>query len=145
MKDPSLPVQAAVFAALTGSAALATAFGAEPRIYDRVPVDAAGRVTAACPYVAIGEDQVTSEADACHDASSIFVTVHVWSRKVGKVEAKTIMAAVCLALDVKLTVAGFGVIGHEVETGPQHLTDPDGLTSHSVVTFRYRLAPLANP
>jgi len=145
MKDPSLPVQAAVFAALTASAPLATAFGAEPRIYDRVPVDAAGRVTAAFPYLAIGEDQVTSEADACHDASSIFVTVHVWSRKVGKVEAKTIMAAVCLALDVKLTVAGFGVIGHEVETGPQHLTDPDGLTSHSVATFRYRLAPVANP
>jgi len=143
MKDPSLPVQAAVFAALTASAPLATAFGAEPRIYDRVPVDAAGRVTAAFPYLAIGEDQVTSEADACHDAASIFVTVHVWSRKPGKVEAKTLMAAVCLALDVKLTVAGFGVIGHDVETGPQHLTDVDGLTSHSVVTFRYRLAPAA--
>jgi len=143
MKDPSLAVQAAVFAALTASAPLATAFGTEPRIYDRVPVDAAGRVIAAFPYVAIGEDQVTSEADACHDASSIFVTVHVWSRKVGKVEAKTIMAAVCLALDVKLTVAGFGVIGVSVESGPQHLTDVDGLTSHSVVTFRYRLAPAA--
>lgn len=145
MKDPSLPVQAAVYAALTGSAALATAFGDAPRVYDRVPQDDTGRITAAFPYVAIGEDQVTSEADACHDASSIFVTVHVWSRAVGKVEAKTIMAAVCQALDVKLTVAGFGVIGHAVETGPQHLTDVDGLTSHSVVTFRYRLAPAANP
>jgi hypothetical protein len=143
MKDPSLPVQAAVYAALTGSAALTAAFGDAPRVYDRVPQDETGRVTAAFPYVAIGEDQVTSEADACHDASSIFVTVHVWSRKVGKVEAKTIMAAVCEALDVKLAVAGFGVIGHEVETGPQHLTDADGLTSHSVVTFRYRLAPVA--
>jgi len=143
MIDPSLPVQEAVFDALTGSTALAAAFGGPPRVFDRVPVDAAGRVTARFPYVAIGEDQVTSEADACHDASSIFVTVHVWSRAVGKVEAKAIMAAVCLALDVKLTVSGFGVIGHDVETGPQHLTDADGLTSHSVVTFRYRLAPAA--
>jgi hypothetical protein len=145
MKDPSLPVQSAVYAALTNSADLASAFGATPRVFDRVPIDAAGRVTATFPYVAIGEDQVTSEANACFDAASIFVTVHVWSRAVGKVEAKTIMAAVCLALDVKLDVDGFGVIGHEVETGPQHLTDADGLTSHSVVTFRYRLAPVANP
>ena len=143
MKDPSLPVQAAVYAALPGSAAMAAAIGGAPRVFDRVPQDETGRITAAFPYVAIGEDQVTSEADACHDASSIFVTVHVWSREVGKVEAKTIMAAVCQALDVKLTVAGFGVIGHAVETGPQHLTDVDGLTSHSVVTFRYRLAPAA--
>ena len=95
MKDPSLPVQAAVYAALTGSAAMAAAFGGAPRVFDRVPQDETGRITAAFPYVAIGEDQVTSEADACHDASSIFVTVHVWSREVGKVEAKTIMAAVC--------------------------------------------------
>lgn len=143
MKDPSLPVQSAVYAALMNSVDLATAFGGPPRVFDRVPLDTAGRVSARFPYVHIGEDQVTSEANACFDASSIFVTVHVWSREVGKVEAKTIMAAVCLALDVKLDVAGFGVIGHDVETGPQHLTDADGLTSHSVVTFRYRLAPAA--
>lgn len=144
MKDPSVPVQAAVYAALTTSPALIAIFGGTPRVFDRVPLDVAGKVDkAAFPYVALGEDQVTSEADACHDASSIFVTLHVWSRAVGKVEAKTIMAAVCEAMDVKLPVAGFGVIGHAVETGPQHLTDVDGLTSHSVVTFRYRLAPAA--
>lgn len=143
MKDPSLPVQAAVYAALTGSAALATAFGGPPRVFDRVPVDAAGRVTAAFPYVAIGEDQVTSEADACHDASSIFVTVHVWSRAVGKVEAKTIMAAAIDALDTPLAPTGFKVVTQMVESGPQHFTDADGLTSHSVVTLRYRLGPTA--
>jgi hypothetical protein len=65
------------------------------------------------------------------------------SRAVGKVEAKTIMAQVCLLLDVLLAVDGFQIITHQVAEGPRHMTDQDGLTSHSVVTFRYRLGPTA--
>jgi hypothetical protein len=37
------------------------------------------------------------------------------------------------------------MITHQVADGPRHMTDPDGLTSHSVVTFRYRLAPRPEP
>jgi hypothetical protein len=137
MKDPSLPTQKAVFAALSGDAGL----GAD--VYDRVPIDTARKITAKYPYVHIGEDQVTSEADQCFDKSTIYATVHVWSRAPGKVEAKTIMARVCELLDVNLDIEGFGVVGHAVDTGPYHLDGGDGLTSHSVVTFRYRLAPAA--
>jgi len=137
MIDPSLPVQAAVYATLR--AGLDAGVG----VYDRVPKDAAGKVTARFPYVSLGEDHVVSEADQCHDASSIYVTVHVWSQAVGKVEAKTIMAQVVLLLDAILPVAGFQQITSVVDTGPLHLSGPDGLTSHSVVTFRYRMAPAA--
>lgn len=136
MKDPSLPLQAAVYALLETALA-------PTKVYDKVPRDAAGKISAAFPYVQIGEDQVLSEADQCHDASSVFATVHVWSRAVGKVEAKTIMAQVCEALDVKPTITGFEAISHEVDVGPLHLSEADGLTSHSVVTFRYRVAPTA--
>lgn len=136
MKDPSLPVQAAIFAALT------TALGAGVGVYDHVPRDPAGKVTAAFPYVHIGEDQAVSDADQCHDPSTLFATIHVWSRAVGKVEAKTLMAACLLALDVKLTVAGFEVIGHLVED-VRHLDGGDGVSSHSVATLRYRLGPTA--
>lgn len=137
MKDPSLPLQAAIYAALR--AALADEIG----VYDRVPLDKAGKVTAAFPYVHIGEDQIVSDKDQCLDPSTAYATVHVWSRAVGKVEAKTIMAAVCLALDVKLDVAGFGVIASRVDDGPRHLDGGDGLSSHSVATFRYRMGPVA--
>ncbi len=135
MKDPSLPLQKAVFDAF--SAAIAPA-----KVYDRVPLDAAGRVKAEFPYGHVGEDQIISDADQCHDASTAFCTIHVWSRAVGKVEAKGLMAAAVLALDGKLTVDGFEIIGHLVED-LRHLTDPDGLTSHSVAVLRYRLGPTA--
>jgi hypothetical protein len=134
VNDPSLPLQAAVYAALTTSPGLGAS------VYDRVPIDNTGKVTAAFPYIHIGEDQITSDADQCHDAMTAYATVHVWSRAVGKVEAKTIMAEVCERLDLKLNVIGFGVIAHGVDDGPRHLTDRDGLTSHSVVTFRYLMA-----
>lgn len=135
MIDPSLPLQKAVFDALT--AALDPAIG----VHDAVPLDPNGRISASFPFVQIGEDHVLSEADQCHDAASAFATVHVYSRAVGKVEAKRIMATVCAVLDVKLTLEGFQVITHQVDDGPRHMTDLDGLTSHSVVTFRYRLGP----
>lgn len=138
MIDPSLPLQKAVFDALTAEAA--DDFG----VYDRVPTDAAGRVQKATfPYAHIGEDHILSEADQCHDASSAFATVHVWSRAVGKVEAKQIMARVCRALDAILAIEGFGIVTHQVVDGPRHMTDLDGLTSHSVVTIRYRMAPVS--
>jgi hypothetical protein len=136
MIDPSLAVQKAVYDTL----AAVNNLGAQ--VYDRVPRDAAsGKVTAAFPYVHIGEDQVVSDADQCHDAATVFATAHVWSRAVGKVEAKTIMARVCLALDANLGVDGFEIIAHGVDDGPRHMDGGDGLTSHSVATFRYRLGP----
>jgi hypothetical protein len=133
MKDPSLPLQKAIVAALKD------ALGAGVGVHDRVPADRAGQVAMAqFPFVHIGEDQVLSNADQCHDASTAYCTVHGWSRAVGKAEVKGIMATVCQALDAPLDVEGFGVIGHMM-TDLRHMTDADGLTSHSVATFRYRL------
>lgn len=135
MNDPSLELQAAVYAALSA------ALGTDAAVYDRIPADTSGKIIAKFPYVHIGEDHIVSDADQCFDASEAYATVHVWSRAVGKVEAKELMARVCLALDVLLVLPGFDVVTRTVSDGPRHLTDPDGLTSHSVVTFCYRLAP----
>lgn len=135
MKDPSLPLQAAIVAALEA------AKGPGESVLDRVPLDAAGKVKAAFPYYHVGEDQVLSDADQCMDPSTVYATIHIWSRGVGKVEAKQMTARAALALDAKLTVAGFAVIGHKVER-LDHLTDLDGVTSHSVLVLRYRLGPV---
>lgn len=137
MNDPSLPLQKAVFDALD------EALDGSAGVYDRVPTNGAGKPTASFPYVTIGEDQIVSDADQCHDACTAFATVHVWSRAVGKVEAKGLMATVCSTLDALLEIDGFEVIAHGVDDGPRHMADLDGLTSHSVVTFRYRMAPAA--
>jgi hypothetical protein len=134
MIDPSLPLQKAQ------RDALAAEFGAAPKVFDDVPVTA-GQVGAAFPFVQLGEVQVVSDADQCHDPSTAYTTVHVWSRAVGKVEAKGLMARVCRVLDAPLAVDGFAVVGHLV-TDLRHMTDADGLTKHSVATFRYRLGPV---
>ena len=136
MNDPSLALQGAVFAVL--SAALAGVAG----VYDRVPLDVAGKVAAAFPYVHIGEDHIVADTDQCHDAFDAFAVVHVWSRAVGKVEAKTIMGLVVAALAQNLAMTGFQILTWACVEGPKHMTDLDGLTSHSVVTFRYRLGPV---
>lgn len=136
MRDPSLPLQKAVFETATA------AVGPVP-VLDHVPLDDAGRIKGPFPFVRIGEDQIVSDRDQCHDPSTCYSTVHVWSRAVGKVEAKTIMAQLCLALDAKLTVDGFQVIGAAVSDGPHHLDGGDGQTSHSVATFRYRMGPVS--
>lgn len=137
MIDPSLPLQKAVYETLR--AGLADTIG----VHDQVPVDTAGRITASFPFVAIGEDQMVSDADQCHDAVTAYCTVHVWSRAVGRVEGKTIMAQVCLLLDQVLPVAGFQMIAHLVADGPRDVGSLDGLTRHRVATFRYRLGPVS--
>ena len=136
MIDPSLPLQKAQYDALMAAA------GVPPRVYDDIPKGPGGKITAEFPFVQLGEVQVVSDADQCHDPCTAWTTTHVWSRAVGKVEAKTIMAACLLALDAALSVQGFLTIGHFVED-VRHLTDPDGVTSHSVATTRYRLSPAA--
>jgi hypothetical protein len=136
MNDPSLALQKGVFTAL--SAALAGVAG----VYDRVPLDNAGAVTAPFPYAHIGEDHILAATDQCHDAFDAFAVVHVWSRAVGKVEAKTVMGLAIAALAANLVLDGFAIITWACTDGPRHMTDLDGLTSHSVVTFRYRLAPV---
>lgn len=136
MKDPSLPLQKAVHDALVAGLG-------STEVYDEVPLDAVGKIKAAFPFVHIGEDQIVSNADQCHDACEAFATVQVYSRAVGMVEVKTIMAQVCLLLDVKLTLVGFEVITHSVDFGPQYLKQPDGLTKKGVATFAYKMGPTA--
>ncbi len=142
MIDPSLPLQKAMFDALSQDAALAVLFGVKPRVFDHVPLDDAGKIKGPFPFIRIGNIHIVSDADPCHDPCTAYPDVDVWSRKPGKVEAKAIMARVCAILDTALTVEGFRTIGHHVDNGPRHLDGGDGLSSHSVATFRYRLNPI---
>jgi hypothetical protein len=139
MKDPSLAIQAAEYLALR--AALPATVG----VYDDVPADAAGRITAAFPYVKFAQYQVKSDADQCHDPSTVFSTVEVFSRAVGKIEARQLMAIVCLVLDAKLDLSagGFKCIGNGVENGPLDVGDTDPKTKRLATTFRYRVGPTA--
>lgn len=106
------------------------------RIYDRVPAKVE------FPYVTISDEQIVDFGDGCaEDMVEVFVDIHVWSRAVGRVEAKTVGAAIRFSLKNSLSVEGFAVILHEFQTARSFL-DADGLTSHAVLTYRFVLQPV---
>lgn len=138
MDDPSWPVQQAVFAALTAGVAGLTPV---PGVYDAVPAGADGK--ASFPYFYIVNVQVVSEKDQCHDAMSVFVTLQGLSRSPSGEELGLMMKAACAALDVKLAVTGFGVIGSEISDGPRTIGMGDRLTRCKEMTVHYRMASAA--
>lgn len=130
MSDPALALQGAIDLAL---AAAVTAVSG--RVFDRVPAEVV------FPYIEIGEAQTLDDGAQCVDAVAIVQTVHVWSNAVGQGECRTIAGAVRGTLhEAELDLGPawqFLEIAHQAT---QHLKDPDGATSHAVLTFRALVA-----
>jgi hypothetical protein len=134
MSDQALAVQGAIYNALADAGPPLSDL-IEGRVYDRVPVDASGKVKAVFPYITI-RDAATVDAGAdCIDAEDVSVTIHIWSRSVGSVEAKQIGGAIKTLLDRATLAIGTGFALVEVQwLGAQFFLDPDGLTTHGVVS-----------
>lgn len=133
MIDAQLPLQAAIVAAIKSDATLQGLWA--DRFFDRVPTTPGQPF----PYGNLrGMDSVDAGAD-CVPGVEVFVDLDGWSRAVGSVEAKKIMAALVRLLDAPLDVAGFETQAHEVRRAR---TLPDGaLTTRADVQLRYLLAP----
>jgi len=130
MADPSLALQGAINTRLrSGVPAVSN------RVFDRVPADVV------FPYIELGEFQTVDDGAQCHDGQEVYATLHVWSRTVGQVETKTIAGTVRGSLhEAELDLGGdwqFLEIAHQ---DTRYLKDPDGLTSHAVLTFRALVA-----
>jgi hypothetical protein len=101
-------------------------------VYDYVKQDK----NTAFPYITIGE---ATHSDWSTDSESGFectVTIHVWSRKEGRKEVKTIQGEVYAALHRQaLTVTGYALVDCNFENSDTFL-DPDGITHHGTQTFR---------
>ena len=136
MADPSLALQGAINTRLR---AQVPAVG--NRVLDHVKSDVA------FPYIELGEFQTVDDGAQCHDGVEVYATIHVWSRPKdgvtapGQVEAKTIAGTVRGALhEAELNLGAawqFLEIAHQ---DTRYLKDPDGLTSHAVLTFRALVA-----
>ena len=139
--DPSAAMQVAVFVALTGSASLQALVGLDPetqlvRAYDRPPDNPT------FPYLTIADGHVVNDWAEGIEGSEVYQDVHVWSRAVGHVEAKTIASAVRAAMCQLLQPVGHRIVVFEY-VNTRHMTDPDGVTAHSVVSVRYSTEPTA--
>ncbi len=134
MSDPSLDLQIAIVARLKGYQPLTALIG--NRVYDHVPRDGTGKVTADFPYVSFGPEQVLPDGWDCGNASEIVIQLDAWSRAVGFPEVKKIAGAVRDALDdADLPLADSALVSLEFD-GRRVMRDPDGKTSHAVIMFK---------
>jgi hypothetical protein len=135
MLDPSLPLQTALFAALSAPGVLPDVVGG--RVYDEAPQNAL------TPYVSLGDCQVLPDKAGCIDGSLCYPIIDVWSTYQGYAEAKQIAAAILAKLDVQpenLTVVGFSVTVFQIENY-MPLRDPDGVTRRVSLTFKALVQP----
>jgi len=135
IEDASYELQLAIVPRLKNDADVSAMIAG--RIFDFVPRDpVTGHVTAQFPFVAFGEEQEIPERYDCIDGSEIFLDLHVWSRDPGFREAKRIANAIKSSLDGADLPLAENALVYFVYDGRRVIRDPDGLTSHAVLTFR---------
>lgn len=130
-------IQSAIYTRLSGFTALTALLARSgAAIYDYVPQELAD-TTSEFPYLVIGDIEA-GEFDADdrlgHDTT---VTIHVFSRYLGKKECADIMAQVYEALHrYALPVTGFSLVDCHWDGLSDIMMDPDGQTRHGVQRFR---------
>lgn len=103
------------------------------RVYDNPPKDPV------FPYITIGDDQVLDDSTTCGDGWEVYEDIHIWDRpqKKSKAEVKTLRKSIVAA------VMGISSIGDDYElidismSSARTIRDPDGLTEHGIITFRF--------
>lgn len=125
-------------AALALQAAIGARLAADPAVLALVP---AGQIIdshslpEAFPCVILGEDQEVAD-DLTFERQHVRVTstLHVWHREAGLAGVKAIAGAIRDALRGGLPVlSGASCLDMRFE-GARFMRDPDGITSHGVVT-----------
>jgi|SRR5215211_6824780 len=136
VSDATLPLQAAVVAALKANAAVAAIVGT--RIYDNPAGDAAK------PYISIGpSDLVPDDADGI-EAAEITMQIDGWSDTPTSVQVKQVGAAIRAALHhAELTLPDDQRLVFLEADNTRYLTEPDGLTRHVAVSLRALTEPIA--
>lgn len=140
-------IQSALYTALTTDAPLDDLLARQrdatgdvttgPAVYDHVPQPPDGGNDAWFPYVTIGDNDSSEWDTDTETGLDTAVTVHVWSRQRGRMEAREIQGAIYDALhrNDSLAVTGQDTVLCQQEFA-QVLVDPDGKTRHGVQRFR---------
>ncbi len=128
LTDPSQALQAAIVARLNADAEIAGLVG--DRIYDRVPK------VSEYPYISFGDTQILPETGEGTDGVETFVILHTWERFKGFDNVKSVgRLIIALLHDTDLAVSEHVLLSILLQSA-HYLRDPDGLTSHGVLTFQ---------
>lgn len=127
MKDPINDLQDAIIHWLKNADDVTALVG--DRIYDRVEKNAP------FPYISIGPaDQINEIAD-CFDIATVTIQIDCWSQKPGFYQAREVAKAVIDTLhDREIVLDDNALVSMTLVTN-RSMRDPDGLTSHSAITF----------
>jgi hypothetical protein len=132
-EDASYELQQAIVRRLKADDAVNALIGG--RVYDRIPAKD-DKVTAEFPFVSLGPEQDLPDHIDCIEGGDIVLQIDVWSRDVGRKQAKRIARAVKDALDdADLELGGSALVCLSYE-GRHVLPDPDGLTTHIAMSFQ---------
>lgn len=135
---PEIALQTAVRLRLVGWSALVVLVPASS-ILDR------NERPAPDPSIIIGEGQSRDEGDSiARDRTTVFMDLHVWKREASTAGVKAIGGEIRKAVHsgrLDLT-AGFHCVDCHVD-GARFMRDPDGETSHGVVTLMAIVKELA--
>lgn len=128
MASPAIELQKAIFAALSGDAALAAALGGG-RIHDRVPENAP------FPYVVFGRSSVYDWSTCTEIGTEHLVSLHVWSKAKGREETLSIMELISARLEAGLALTD----NHLVSLAPDFSEvryDDDLSLHHGLLRYR---------
>jgi hypothetical protein len=94
------------------------------------------------PILQIAEGQTVDAGAECLDGVEVFLDIHVWSRAVGMVECRSLAGRVRAALhDTRPVLEGAWRTVDLRHRDTRFIADPDGITSHAVVTIRALIDP----
>lgn len=127
MASPSFELQDEIVDRLKASSAVAAFVG--NRVYDSVPEKPT------FPYITVGEGDETSDDADCVDGFEISLDIDVWSRAPGFPEAKKISDEIRRALKSPELTIPTNALVYFRHRQTRFLRDPDGKTSHAVMTF----------
>ena len=129
MSTAAAALRAAIYDSLLADGALTAALGG-PRVYDEPPV------SAAFPYVTLGEARINDFSAGGEPGQEHQLTLHAWSRQGGHKEAHVIAGALLQALDdAPLTLADHRLVNLRFAVADVR-READGRTYHALVRFR---------
>ena len=100
-------------------------------VYDRVPASPYGTKTA---YISFGPSDVVDDSADCILSGEHTFQLDVWSKAVGQVEAKRLVDLIYRGLHERELVLTENALAEIRVVFRRVFLDPDGLTSHGVVT-----------
>ncbi|MCR5856575.1 DUF3168 domain-containing protein [Mesorhizobium sp. J428] len=87
------------------------------------------------PCIVLGEDQEVDEGRIARDVVTVYSTLHLWKEEPSLEGVKAIAGAIRTAINAgRLAVTGWHFGGAHVSS-TRYLRDPDGVTSHGVLTI----------